>query len=143
MEEVTPLTMTEATQMAPEEIYEKKKGDVVGDGEKTKEDRNRERRTKKIKMKFASKEKERKEEMKAKTDSKSMKKKAIEQLKKGVRNTIIKEQESSKGAKGVKSSSAFFNKLQDEVQHNISKQRNGDGGEAKRKKQKTAQALKL
>ncbi|XP_066925619.1 U3 small nucleolar ribonucleoprotein protein MPP10-like [Clytia hemisphaerica] len=140
MEEVTPITMTSASQMAPEEVHEKKKGDVIGEGEKSTEDRKRERRQKKIKKKFAVKEREKKEALKAKTTGKTSKKKAVEQLKKGVRNTVLTEK-SSVSSKGLTSSTQFFNKLQDEVSKKISAHKAKDEG-PKRKKQKT-QHLKL
>lgn len=137
MEEVTPITMSKTSQMAPEEIFEKKKGDVVGATEKTDEDRKRERRQKKIKKKFAVKEREAKEALKAKTTGKSSKKKAVEQLKKGVRNTIINEKESASN-KAMKSSSQFFSKLQDEVTKNISSHKSKQSdGQRKSKKQRT------
>ena len=115
MEEVTPVTATEASQLAPEEIYDKKKEDVKGATEKTDGERKHERRQKKIKKKFAAKERERKEKIKVNSGkvSKSSNKQAINQLKKGTRNTIVNEKHSSE--KGVKSSNVFFNKLQDEV----------------------------
>lgn len=142
MEEVTPITMTQSSQMAPEEIYEKKRGDVIGDGEKTAEDRKRERRQKKIKKKFAVKERDRKEALKAKTGVKGTKKKALDQLKKGVRNTIINEKHSDDSKKAVKSSNQFFNKLQDEVTKKISAHKSAGSTESKKKKQKT-EHLKL
>lgn len=145
MEEITPITMATASQMAPEEIFEKKKGDIVGDDEKTAEDRKRQRRQKKIKKKFAAQEKEKKETLKAKTTGKTTKKKAVEQLKKGVRNTIVGEQKGSGGGsvtKNLTSSTQFFNKLQDEVTKKISDHKSKNSGPSKRKKQKT-QHLKL
>lgn len=145
MEEVTPITMTSASQMAPEEIFEKKKGERVGEGEKSTEDRKRERRQKKIKKKFASKEKEKKESLKAKSTGKSSKKKAVEQLKKGMRNTLVSEQNKNggevAGGKSFTSSTNFFNKLQDEVTKKISDHK-AKSGPTKAKKQKT-QHLKL
>merc|ERR1719318_1860270 len=63
MEEVAPITLTDASQLAPEEVHKKK--EVVGDSEKTEEERKRERRKKKIKKKFAAKEREAKENEKS------------------------------------------------------------------------------
>merc|ERR1711881_731936 len=56
MVEVAPITVTEASQLAPEELHKKK--EVVGASEKTDEERKRDRRKKKIKKKFAAKERE-------------------------------------------------------------------------------------
>ena len=145
MEEVTPITMTTASQMAPEEIFEKKKGEVLGDDEKTAEDRKRQRRQKKIKKRFAAQEKEKKEAMKVKTSGKTTKRKAVEQLKKGVRNTLVSEQQQrgeGNTTKNLTSSTQFFNKLQDEVTKKISDHKSKNDGPSKRKKQKT-QHLKL
>ncbi|XP_057301568.1 U3 small nucleolar ribonucleoprotein protein MPP10-like [Hydractinia symbiolongicarpus] len=143
MEEVTPITMTTATQLAPEELYDKKKGDVKGDGEKTAEDRKRERRQKKIKKKFASKEKEKKEKLKAKSGNiaKSSTKTAIDMLKKGTRNTIVSEKNAA--VKSVKSSNEFFTRLQDEAKKNITKQKSSANNIKIKKKKKSAEAFKL
>lgn len=142
MEEITPITMTESSQLAPEEIFDKKKGDVKGSTEKTETDRKHERREKKTKKKFAVKEKDRKEKLKIKAGKvvKSSKKKAIDQLKKGTRNTIVNEKTTS--SKTVKSSNEFFNRLQDEAKSAINKQKNIVGKE-NRKKTKTTNAFKL
>jgi len=142
MEEITPITMTESSQLAPEEIFDKKKGDVKGSTEKTETDRKHERREKKTKKKFAVKEKDRKEKLKIKAGKvvKSSKKKAMDQLKKGTRNTIVNEKTTS--SKTVKSSSEFFNRLQDEAKTAINKQKNIVGKE-NRKKTKTTNAFKL
>jgi len=80
--------------------------------------------------------------LKAKTGGKSTKKKALDQLKKGVRNTIINEKNIEVGKKSMASSTQFFNKLQDEVSKKISSQKTGNDGKSKRKKQKT-EHLKL
>lgn len=135
--------MTTATQLAPEELYDKKKGDVKGDVEKTAEDRRRERRQKKIKKKFASKEKEKKEKLKAKSGNiaKSSTKTAIDMLKKGTRNTIVSEKNAA--VKSVKSSNEFFTRLQDEAKKNITKQKSSANNRKTKKKKKSAEALKL
>jgi len=139
MEEVLPITMTDASQLAPEEILEKKKGELVGEEERTDEDRKRDRRQKKIKKKFAAKAREKKE--KAGKVAKSDRKQAVDALAKGVRNTIV-DAKSSKSDKPVKGSNDFFNKLQDEVKGNISKEAS-KGKKEDVKKRKTAESLKL
>ena len=133
--------MSEASQLAPEEIFDKKSRDIKGDGEKTDTDRKHERRQKKIKKKFAAKDKERKDKLKVQSGKvdKSSKKEAIAQLKKGVRNTIVNEKNS---AKSVKSSSEFFNRLQTEIKDGISKLKNKSKTKESKTK-KTVQFLKL
>ena len=142
MEEILPITMTDASQLAPEEVFEKKKGELVGAEEKTDEDRKRERRQKKIKKKFAVKAKEKKEKLKGQKSgkiAKSVGKQAIDSLKKNVRNTIVNGNRSSQ--KNVQSSSQFFNKLQDEVKKNITKE--SLKGKKVEKTKKSAEFLKL
>ena len=141
MEEVTPITVAESMQMAPEEIYDKARGDVKGSSEKSVSDRKHERRQKKIKKKFAAKEKERKEKLKIKSGKvvKTSKKKVIDQLKKNSRNTIVN---SKSGAdKNIRASNEFFNRLQDEVRSSIKIKKTLP--KMRTKKLKTTQALKL
>lgn len=142
MEEVTPITMTTASQLAPEEIYDKKKGDVKAGGEKTESDRKRERRQKKLKERFACKEREREAKVKTRAGkiTKSLKKAAVDVLKKGARNTIVSEKNMRE--KSVKSSSDFFARLQNEAKKNV-RDRKLKQKKNNIKKPKTAEFLKL
>lgn len=141
MEEVTPITVAESTQMAPEEIYDKARSDVKGSSEKSVSDKKHERRQKKIKKKFAVKEKERKEKLKLKSGKvvKTSKKKVIGQLKKNSRNTIVNSK--SAADKNIRASNEFFNRLQDEVRSSIKIKKTIP--KPRTKKLKTTQALKL
>ena len=57
IEECAPVNVSETALLAPEEIYDKPRVEVKGQGEMTKQDRNRERRGKKRKQRLAAKEK--------------------------------------------------------------------------------------
>ena len=143
MEEVLPVTVNDASQLAPEEIYDKKKGDLVHADEKTDGDRKKERRQKKIRKRASAKEKERKALLKAQKSGKAPKsdhQQAMDTLKKGVRSTIVNKDSNEK--KTVKSSNEFFSKLQDEVKKNISKE-SLKGKKGTMKKTKSAEFLKL
>ncbi|CAG9803621.1 unnamed protein product [Chironomus riparius] len=107
MEEVAPVATNDATLLAPEEIKRKiKGGNVIGEGERTKTDKNRERRHKKLfqKDKF-SKEKG---TDKSALINKVMKSRNVEKIK-------------SVNDDSMKTSSAFFNKLQDEASSSLNK----------------------
>uniref|UniRef100_A0A8D0BMN8 U3 small nucleolar ribonucleoprotein protein MPP10 n=1 Tax=Salvator merianae TaxID=96440 RepID=A0A8D0BMN8_SALMN len=145
MEEVAPVSVSEAALLAPEEIKEKNKaGDVKTDAEKTSADRKRERRKKKLmkRMKLKAREKRQKLlEKKPEQNLKLSKKAAAAQLKKLTkdrRTSLLKDDGKDKA---VKSSQAFFSQLQDQVKMQIK--------DAKKSQKKTknrelsAQKLKL
>ncbi|KAL8577183.1 hypothetical protein ACOMHN_047951 [Nucella lapillus] len=117
MEEPTPITMSSATVMAPEEVQVKKKGELKGKGERMKEDKHRERKQKKAAKRRKMREKEqRQKEVEKKNPglgNKYSKDRALKELEKEAKGTIevIKEKKSKK----TMSSKSFFNQLQQEV----------------------------
>ena len=122
MEEVAPVSASNATLLAPDEVIEKQKGELVAGEERTATDKNRERREKKAAKRAAKKERERKEALVEKMNpglgNKYSKEKAMKKLEadeKQGKLVTIKENKN----KDVKSSTAFFNSLQDEVKSHV------------------------
>lgn len=71
MEEVLPMTVSEASARAPEEVYDKKRGRegvVRGEAEATQEERQRLRRAKKVAKRKEKRQKEREERVLAKVN---------------------------------------------------------------------------
>lgn len=116
MEEVAPVATSDAALLAPEEVRRKPKGDPIGKTERTETDKNRERRKKKLKQKIHAEAKKKKEMQGLGNKYTKLKmKKAIE---KAVKDKNVEKLEDS-GGKFVKSSTAFFSQLQEEVQSQI------------------------
>uniref|UniRef100_A0A1A7WY93 U3 small nucleolar ribonucleoprotein protein MPP10 n=1 Tax=Iconisemion striatum TaxID=60296 RepID=A0A1A7WY93_9TELE len=144
MEEVAPVSTSDATLLAPEEVKEKNKaGDLLGDTEKTSSDKKRDRRQKKKVKRLKIKEKEKrqkvKEASKAGENRKLSKAEVTENLKKltkGGKATILKDEGKDKA---LKSSQAFFSQLQDQVKSQIKAAKHTTS----KKKQKDISAHKL
>jgi len=123
MEEVAPVAMSDATLLAPQEIADKKKGEDIGSSERTITDKKRDLRLKKTKQRKIQKAKEQKQKLVDKLNpnglatkhSKKAALKAIEQAEKEGKVKTIKDKN-----KGIKSSKAFFDKMQNEVQGIVS-----------------------
>ncbi|XP_017259376.1 U3 small nucleolar ribonucleoprotein protein MPP10 [Kryptolebias marmoratus] len=145
MEEVAPVSTSDATLLAPEEIKEKNKaGDILGDTEKTATDKKRERRHKKKVKHLKIKEKEKRQKLKeasrAGENRKVSKAEVTENLKKltkGGKATILKDEGKDKS---LRSSQAFFSQLQDQVKSQI---KSAKDQSSKKKKQKAFSATKL
>ncbi|XP_067036047.1 U3 small nucleolar ribonucleoprotein protein MPP10-like [Acropora muricata] len=123
MEEVAPVTVSDAMMLAPEEVHEKKK-EQKGTTELTETDRKRERRAKKRKQheKAVEKLKRRKlvEKLNPGLGNKYSKEAALKRLEKDIKTSknvsLLKDKE---GNNPVKSSTAFFSRLQDEVRDQV------------------------
>ncbi|MCI4393191.1 hypothetical protein PGIGA_G00154500 [Pangasianodon gigas] len=145
MEEVAPVSVSNATLLAPEEVKEKNKaGDILGDSEKTATDKKRERRKKKKLKRVKIQEREKRMKLKEAASEGKIKKKSkaqveetLRKLTKGGKAKLLTDDGMDKA---LRSSQAFFSQLQDQVRSQIkgSKDRS-----AKKKKQKEVSASKL
>ena len=123
MEEVAPVAMSDANLLAPQEIVDKKRGEEIGSSERVETDKHRERRKKKALQRQKKKENDRREKvvdkLKPGLGNKYSKAKALKDLEKaekqgsGQLKTI---KEDNFKSKSVKSSTAFFNQLQNDAQ---------------------------
>uniref|UniRef100_A0A4W5Q6C2 U3 small nucleolar ribonucleoprotein protein MPP10 n=1 Tax=Hucho hucho TaxID=62062 RepID=A0A4W5Q6C2_9TELE len=147
MEEVAPVSASNATLLAPEEVKEKNKaGDVLGDSEKTTTDKKRERRKKKKVKSIKIQEKEKRHKLKEanrtgenKKQSKAEVAENLKKLTKGGKATLLKDEGKDKA---LRSSSAFFSQLQDQVKSQI-KGAKDPGSKKKKHKEVSASKLKL
>ncbi|XP_039866700.1 U3 small nucleolar ribonucleoprotein protein MPP10 [Simochromis diagramma] len=145
MEEVAPVSTSDATLLAPEEIKEKNKvGDLLGATEKTSTDKKRERRNKKKVKRLKIKEKEKKQKLKEankteenKKPSKAQVTETLKKVTKGGKATILKDEGKDKA---LRSSQAFFSQLQDQVKSQI---KSAKDQPSKKKKNKEVSVSKL
>ncbi|XP_007948092.1 U3 small nucleolar ribonucleoprotein protein MPP10 [Orycteropus afer afer] len=145
MEEVAPVSVSDAALLAPEEIKEKNKaGDIKTAAEKTGTDKKRERRKKKHQKRMKIKEKEKRKKLLEKNHpdqagkyTKAVASKKLKQLTKAGKASLLKDEGKDKA---LKSSQAFFSKLQDQVKMQIS---NTKKTEKKKKKTQDISILKL
>ncbi|KAM0736334.1 U3 small nucleolar ribonucleoprotein MPP10 [Formica fusca] len=141
MEEVAPVTTSDATLLAPEEIKTKPRGDVIGKSERTKTDMKRERRRKKLKQQIKQQAIEKKEKLKTLKPGISKK---YEDKKE--RATLLKKVTKDKNVtkldetthKVAKSSTAFFEQLQNQVKNKIKRK-----DSSTKKKNNIGSAVKL
>lgn len=144
MEEVAPVATSDATLLAPEEIKAKPRGDLVGKAERTQTDMKRERRRKKLRQRARQQATEKKEKLNAHKSGFEKKYKkdnaAAALIKKLTKDRNITKLDETN--KVTKSSTAFFNQLQDQVKSHI-KTKVSSGPQKKHKKAVTAVKLKL
>lgn len=135
MEEVAPIAASNAALLAPAEVVDKKKGELMEDKEKTKTDKKRERREKKSIKRATIREREKREALVAKMNpglgnkySKGKAMKKLEEAEKQGKVVTIKNKEKDKT---VKTSKSFFTSLQEEVKTQAKEK----SAEKKRKKE--------
>ena len=123
MEEVAPVAATNAVLLAPNEVVDKQKGELMDDKEKTQTDRKREKREKKAKLKAKIKDKERKEKLVSKLNpglgNKYSKEKALKQLEEAEKQGKVINLNKKNKDMSVKNSKSFFSNLQDEVSTHV------------------------
>ncbi|XP_065335501.1 U3 small nucleolar ribonucleoprotein protein MPP10 isoform X2 [Cloeon dipterum] len=133
VEEVAPAATSDATLLAPEEIKGKLRGNPLSKEERTDTDKNRERRKKKARQRAKRKVQEGKEIVGG--GAKAAVKKAIKEGK--VKQLEVADKNS------VKSSKAFFTKLQDEVSSTINLKKQEMKRKNNEKSRVSAKKLKL
>ncbi|XP_053984486.1 U3 small nucleolar ribonucleoprotein protein MPP10 [Hylaeus volcanicus] len=140
MEEVAPVGTSDAALLAPEEIKAKQRGDLIGKVERTKTDMKRERRHKKLRQRARQEALEKKEKLIATKPGIGKKYKKDAELAKKLSKSrnIIKMDETAQ--KVPKSSTAFFNQLQDQVKSHI---KSKTGADTKKKQKNAVSAVKL
>ncbi|XP_069415119.1 U3 small nucleolar ribonucleoprotein protein MPP10 [Ovis canadensis] len=145
MEEVAPVSVSDAALLAPEEVKEKNKaGDIKTAAEKTATDKKRERRKKKYQKHLKIKEKEKRRRLLEKNNpdqagryTKAAASEKLKQLTKTGKASLLKDEGKDKA---LKSSQAFFSKLQDQVKMQISNAKKTD---KKKKKNQDISVHKL
>ena len=137
VEEVAPVSVSDAMMLAPEEVHEKK-NEQKGKTELTDTDRKRERRAKKRRQHERAVEKTKRRKLVEKLNpglgNKYSKKAALEKLEKEHKNSknlsLLKDDGNDKS---VKSSTTFFSRLQDEVRDQVKAKK-----QVKKKKEKSS-----
>lgn len=139
MEEVTPVAVSDAGLLAPEEIKAKTKGELKGKGERTATDKKRERRQKKAAKRERQREKEKRQKAVEKVNpglgNKYSKERAMRDLEKQSKVLGNVELVKGKKEKSLKSSKTFFSQLQEEVTTHVKSKM---ASSKKDKKQKTS-----
>ncbi|XP_030621485.1 U3 small nucleolar ribonucleoprotein MPP10 [Chanos chanos] len=147
MEEVAPVSVSDGTLLAPEEIKEKNKaGDVLGDSEKTATDKKRERRKKKKLKRIKIQEREKRQKLKqtAKSgENKKTKEEVADTIKKLTKGGKAKVLTDDGMDKALRSSQAFFSQLQDQVKSQIKGSKDQTAKKKTKQKEVSASKLKL
>ncbi|KAL6075706.1 Small ribosomal subunit assembling AARP2 protein [Balamuthia mandrillaris] len=116
MEEIIPIGVSDASLLAPEEVYEKPQKEVKGEDERTQEERKAARRSKKARRRKAQRQKQQDEKLVKKLNpglgNKHTVQSALDQLK-NARNVTIAN--TSQPSKSTTQSSKLFKQLQEEA----------------------------
>ena len=149
MEEIIPAAVADASLLAPEEIYSKPKGNPVAKNERTDTERKHERRLKKQQQRSRAREREQQKKLVSKLKpglgNKYSHEKALRDLEKASKRTdkiTLIDNRDRKDKSAFRSSSAFFERLQEQVSAEI----RGVSNDKKQRKQqgkKSSTKLKL
>jgi len=146
IEEVAPVATSNAALLAPAEVVDKKKGELMENNEKSITDRKRERRAKKAKKKAEVKEKEKREslveKLKPGLGNKYSKEKALKKLEDADKSGKVINLNKKEKDLSVKTSKAFFTSLQEEVKTHT-KERNAEQTKKKKGSNTNIASLKL
>ncbi|XP_034474027.1 U3 small nucleolar ribonucleoprotein protein MPP10 [Drosophila innubila] len=114
MEEVAPVAVSDAKLLAPEEVFRGPKHTPLGKTERTRTDKNRERRKKKQKQRAINAAVEMRDLQRAKEGKAPTQREANAKLLKSItKSRNVQKITTSNDQGALKSSKAFFNKLQD------------------------------
>nr|CAG4640187.1 EOG090X09DZ [Daphnia pulex]SVE84989.1 EOG090X09DZ [Daphnia pulex] len=146
MEEIAPVTVSDANLLAPQEVQDPTRGVLKGTTEKAKTDRLRERRKKKSAQRVRHKERERTEKAVDKANpglgNKHAKARVLHNLQKAEKEgtvSLIKDNRT----KATKSSTAFFKQLQEDVSASVDAVRQGKQKTNLKNKRSTGSQFKL
>lgn len=148
MEEVAPVTHGDGTLLAPEEVKDKRRGELKGKTEQTETDKKSQRRMKKAEKRKRVREKKKRQALVEKLNpglgNKYSKERALKELEKssklGSGVTMLKDEKNSTKQK-LSSSKSFFTQLQEDAQSQIKKRKTDST--SKKSVQKSAKLYKL
>ncbi|XP_033607004.1 U3 small nucleolar ribonucleoprotein protein MPP10 isoform X2 [Cryptotermes secundus] len=146
LEEVAPVATSDAALLAPEEVQGRLKGDLIGKAERTSSDKKRERRHKKVRQRERQRDRDKREraveKLRPGLGNKYSKAQALRDLEKATKNSNMTQVAEKPHAKAIRSSSAFFSRLQDEVRSHI-KMKTAGSSQGQQKDVRSAKRMKL
>jgi len=125
IEEVTPVGASNATLLAPEEIKDKRRSNLLAPEERTDTDKKRQRRSKKRRQAAHAKAREQREleqaaEAPERRGAAASRRLAEAQVARAEKRGLVTRADEKGGKKALKSSTAFFSQLQDQVTAQVS-----------------------